>query len=70
MPHSKFPSQKDTCPSCLKRGNKFVGGHLIIEDHVYIVPVCENCNNTYKGEKAEHHFFYVNELDMVPVPEP
>ena len=69
QPLRSFPSRGQICPSCLLKKTIFVGGHVIIEDQTYIVPVCDECNKEFKGSKADEHFFYVNELDMVPAPE-
>lgn len=68
-PSHHFPSEPHICPSCLTLKDDFVGGHLIIDDKTFIVPVCRSCNSTYKGEKADGHFFYVREQDMVRAPE-
>ena len=68
-PSHHFPSEPHICPSCLMIQDDFVGGHLVIEDQTFIVPVCRVCNSTYKGEKADGHFFYVREQDMVRAPE-
>ena len=39
QPLRSFPSRGQICPSCLLKKTIFVGGHVIIEDHTYIVPV-------------------------------
>lgn len=64
-----FPSEPHVCPSCLIERDDFVGGHVVYEGELYIVPVCKNCNSEYKGQKAGEHSFYVKTSDMVPAPE-
>lgn len=64
-----FPSAPHICPSCLLKRNKFIGGHITSDEKTYIIPVCKKCNDTYKNNEADSHFFYVKQEDMVRVPE-
>ena len=68
-PSHHFPSEPHICPSCLLKRKKFIGGHIISNNKTYIVPVCKKCNDTYKNDKADKHFFYVRQEDMVCAPE-
>ena len=68
-PSHHFPSEPHICPSCLLTRNKFVGGHIISDGETYIIPVCKKCNDSYKNSKANDHFFYVRQEDMIRVPE-
>lgn len=58
------------CPSCNNEKQKdFVGGHVINKDkEIFICPVCNNCNNTYKGNKSYSHPFYVNKKWLLHIP--
>ena len=58
------------CPSCNdKKQNIFVGGHVTNEDkETFICPVCSKCNNTYKGDNACKHPFYVNKKWLLLTP--
>lgn len=68
-PSHNFPSPPHICPSCLLSGDTFIGGHIVSEGEIYIVPICKKCNDTYKNDKAKDHFFYVKLGDMVRAPE-
>ena len=68
-PSHHFPSEPHECPSCLSLKKDFVGGHVVSENDTHIIPVCRECNSTYKGDKADNHFFYVKSEDMVRVPQ-
>lgn len=68
-PSRHFPSEAHICPSCLTKRDNFVGGHVICNSGVYIIPVCSECNKKYKNTKANNHSFYVKETDMVRAPE-
>lgn len=68
-PSHRFPSEPHICPSCLLKRKKFIGGHIVSNDKTFILPVCKECNDTYKNNKANNHFFYVKQEDMVRAPE-
>ena len=57
------------CPSCMKRQDDLVGGHVETSEGDFIVPVCRECNSRYKGDSASKHPFYVERAKMVRVPE-
>ena len=64
-----FPLEPHKCPSCLEHQSTFVGSHILVSEKAYIAPICKHCNDTYKGGKADEHYFYVRTKDMVRVPE-
>lgn len=66
-PH--FHSEHHNCPSCLLRKNDFVGGHVVCGNETFIIPVCRECNSTYKGDQADDHPFYVKTDYLVKAPE-
>ena len=68
-PSHHFPSEPHECPSCLLKKDDFVGGHVIIENKTYILPVCRECNSTYKNSNAHNHAFYVKMEEVVCAPE-
>ena len=68
-PSHHFPSKPHTCPSCLKEQDDFVGGHVIVNNKTYILPVCRKCNSEYKNSKAERHAFYIKMEETVRAPE-
>ena len=63
----------ETCPCCGKKmsdhGGK-VGGHVrkTSDPHgiVFITPICDECNKTYKESKAYEKYFFVDEKMLVP----
>ena len=68
-PSHHFPSEPHICPSCLVKRNIFVGAHVIVGEDSFIIPTCKHCNDKFKGDKADNHYFYVKTEDMVRAPE-
>lgn len=64
-----IPLELYRCPSCLMLKDDIVGGHIVVDDKTYIIPVCRECNSKYKGQNAREFAFYVKEEDMVRAPE-
>ena len=58
------PPSDFICTSCMTKKQKddFVVGHVEDVDgtKMWLYPVCDTCNKTYKGYKAEDHLFYAN----------
>lgn len=63
-----FPSEPHICPSCQLPKEEFVGSHIVSQDEIFIAPICKECNDIYKNGKAEDHFFYIKQEDIVRAP--
>lgn len=63
-----IPPSDLICTSCMaeKQKDDFVVGHVenTAGTKMWLYPVCDTCNKTYKGDNAEEHLFYANNDKM------
>ncbi len=57
------------CTSCMKEKQDFVVGHVeTLKGKVFLYPVCDKCNKTFKNSKASKHLFYAYTDRLKPCP--
>ena len=58
------------CTSCMKKRKSFVVGHVENAEKIkmWLYPVCDHCNKTYKNSKSEHLFYaYTDRLKAIKI---
>lgn len=65
-----IPPNDGICTSCMKKRKSFVVGHVenVDKTMMWLYPVCEQCNKTYKNSKSDHLFYaYTDRIKEIKI---
>ena len=47
------------CSDCGNNKCDLVGGHVYYNGHIYLVPLCQDCDNKYKESEEENDLLFL-----------